>query len=102
MAAYDRAGADCHFRLFWGPDAKQQSPEMPDLLLHETAVSWIRSALWRSKPEVVPWMETPEQWSRRMMKAVDAASQKDVEGLCRSFPDRVGECILADGARLSC
>ena len=101
VAAYDRAVADCHFRLFWGPDAKQQSPEMADLLLHETAVSWIRNALRRSKPEMVPWMETPEQWSRRMMKAVDAANQKDVEGLRRSFPDRVDECILADGAKLS-
>ncbi len=101
VAAYDRAVADCHFRLLWGPDAKQQSPEMPGLLLHEAAVSWIRNALRRSKPEVVPWMETPEQWSRRMMKAVGAANQKDVEGLCRSFPGRVDECILADGARLS-
>ena len=41
-AAYDRAVRDCGFKLFWEPDAKTQSPDMPDHLLHETAVSWLR------------------------------------------------------------
>ncbi len=100
-AAHDRAVRDCGFKLFWGPDAKTQSPDMPDLLLHETAVSWLRGVLRRTKPDVVPWMETPQQWSRRMMNALDECNRsKDVEGLCLQFPGRVEECLAEEGARL--
>ena len=75
---------------------------MPDLLLHETAVSWLRGVLGSTKPEVAPWKETPAQWSRRVMKALDEVDQNyDAEALCRQFPDRVEECFAAEGARLS-
>ena len=74
---------------------------MPDLLLHETAVSWLRGVLGRTKPDVVPWQETPQQWSRRM-KALDECNRSnDVGGLCMQFPDRVEECIAKVGVRLS-
>ena len=99
--AYEHAVRECGFKLFWGADAKKQAPEMPDLLLHETAVSWVRNVLRRSKPEVLPWKETPAQWSRRLLRAVDAANQHDVEGLCADFPNRVEECLAASGAKLS-
>ena len=98
--AFDRAVDECGFKLFWGPDAKQQSPEMPDLLLHETAVSWVRNALRRAKPETMPWKESPAQWSRRMMQAVGEANLGDVDGLCHQFPERVEECIAVDGGKL--
>ena len=74
---------------------------MPDSLLHETAVSWVRGVLRRLKPEVLPWLETPEQWSRRMMQAADEANNNDVAGLCLQFPDRTDECLASDGARLA-
>ena len=100
--AYDNAVRQCGFQLFWGADAKKQSPEMPDLLLHETAVSWLRGALRKMKPEVAPWPETPAQWSRRMMKAVAEVNDgsKDVEALCMQFPDRIEECLAEKGGRL--
>ena len=98
--AYDCAVRECGFKLFWGPDAKQQSPEMPDLLLHETAVSWVRNKLRRAKPETMPWKETPAQWSRRMMAAVGEANLGDVDGLCRQFPERLEECVAAGGNKL--
>ena len=91
----------CGFKLFWRPDAKRQAPDMPDLLLHETAVSWVRNVLRRMKPEVLPWKKSPVQWSRRMVRAVDEANQYDVEALCTDFPDRIQECLAADGAKLS-
>ena len=101
VAAYDCAVRECGFKLFWGPDAERQSPDMPDLLLHETAVSWLRGVLRRTQPDVVPWQETPQQWSRRM-KALDECNRSnDVEGLCVQFPDRVEECIAKEGVRLS-
>ena len=101
VSAFDHAVQECRFKLFWGADAKQQSPEMPDLLLHETAVSWVRNVLRRLKPDVLPWMETPAQWSRRLLQAVDAANQYDVEALCLDFPRRIEDCLAADGAKLS-
>ncbi len=101
VAAYENAVHDCNFRLFWGANAKQQSPDMPDLLLHEAAVSWVRGVLRRTKTECAPWKETPAQWSRRMVKVVDEVNRtKDAEALCRQFPERVEECIAEDGARL--
>ena len=99
--AYEHAVQKCGFKFFWGPDAKRQAPDMPDLLLHETAVSWVRNVLRRMKPEVLPWKESPVQWSRRMVRAVDEANQYDVEASCTDFPDRIQECLAADGAKLS-
>ncbi len=102
VAAYEQAVRDCNFRLLWGADAKQQSPDMPDLLLHETAVGWLRGVLRRTKPEVKPWLETPAQWSRWVMKALDEVDHNyDAEGLCQQFSDRVEECFAAEGERLS-
>ena len=101
--AYDCAARRCGFKLFWGADAKQQAPDMPDLLLHETAVSWLRGVLRKTKPVVPPWRESPAQWSRRMMDAVAVVNDgtKDVDGLCMQFVDRLEECLAKRGARLS-
>ena len=41
------------FHLYWGPDASTQSPDMGDMLLHETAASWFRNALRKIKPDVL-------------------------------------------------
>ena len=48
-------------KTFWGPDASMQSPDMPDLLLHETAVVIFRKRMRVEKPCVVPWKETEAQ-----------------------------------------
>ena len=37
--AFNEAVRQQGFRTFWGEDASRQAPDMPDLLLHETAVS---------------------------------------------------------------
>ena len=101
VMAYEAAVNRCKFKLFWGNDAKMQPTDIPDMLLHETAVSWLRNVLRRAKPECVPWQESPEQWSRRMVCAVDEVNQKcDVEGLCRQFKERLEDCIEAGGDRI--
>ena len=38
VGAYAEAAAAAGFHLYWGADAKQQSPDMGDLLLHEIVV----------------------------------------------------------------
>ena len=59
-AAVEAAG----FTLYWGRDAGRQSPDMGDVLLHETAVAWLRKRLAREKPDVPPWQETTALWSK--------------------------------------
>lgn len=59
--------------------------------------------LRRPKPVVVQWKESPAQWSRRMVDAVGEVNDgsKDVDGLCRQFPERVEACFAEKGARQS-
>ena len=98
--AYEHAVRDCGFKLFWGADAKKQAPEMPDLHLHETAVSWIRYRLERTLP-CSPWKETVEEFSARLKEiALDINENLNVEGLCWKFPGRVNEVIDREGDRL--
>ena len=90
------------FYLLWGRDAALQSPDMPDVLLHETAVAWFRNVFRKIKPDVLPWEETPEQWARRAKRAVALVNAKyDVAGLCRQFPSRLQAGIDGGGERLS-
>eukprot|EP00973_Karenia_brevis_P019988 2743556-Karenia_brevis.AAC.1 len=74
---------------------------MGDVLLHETAVSWVRYKLERTLP-TTPWTETVEQFSARLKQiAQDINSNHNVEGLCWKFPGRVQEVIDREGDRLS-
>jgi hypothetical protein len=99
--AYADAVAGAGFRLYWGPDAKQQAPDMGDMLLHETAVSWFRGRMRREKPDVVPWEETRAQWAVRAARCVrQVNAEYDVAGLCREFPARLRDCIAREGDRL--
>ena len=89
------------FHLYWGPDATRQSPDMGDLLLHETAVSWFRNVLRKLKPETLPWEETQSQWTRRAKMAIAYVNQEyDVAGLSREFPSRLQAVIDGEGERL--
>ena len=87
---------------YWGENAQRQSPDMPDLLLHETAVAWLRKRLRTSRPEVDPWEETQEMWSRRAQQAVRCVNQSyNVAGLCRELRSRLQACVGGDGERLN-
>ena len=63
------------FHLYWGPDATRQSPDMADVLLHETAVSWFRNVIRKSKPEVLRWEGNQAQWVQRARKAIDVINR---------------------------
>ena len=95
--AADAAG----FRTYWGCIAKRQAPDMGDLLLHETAVSWFRSKMRREKPSALPWCETRAQWTARAARCVAAINAEyDVAGLCREFPARLHDCKERGGDRI--
>ena len=101
VKAYEAAVQKAGFNLYWGPDAHRQSPDMGDLLLHETAVAWFRQLMRKEKPEVVPWEETLEQWARRAHKVTARINKEyDVAGLCREFPQRLQEMVDTGGERL--
>ena len=89
------------WRSFFGADASKQAPDMGDMLLHETAVSWVRWRLRSIKPRSLPWEESDLQWKRRMQLAVEHANSKyRGSDLCHSFPARLQKCVDADGGRL--
>ena len=70
------ASRECRFCFFWSPGAKQLSPEMRDLLLHEIGLSWIRNVLRRSKPVIGD--AAVEGGASAMVKEDDASSSRSV------------------------
>ena len=83
-----------------GDDASQQPGSLWEMMLHETAVSWIRRGLtWTLPPR--PWEETPTEFARRLRAVVDDINTRhSVEGLCRELPQRVLALHTAQGGRL--
>ena len=71
------------------------------MMLHETAVSWIRrrEALNRMTR---PWEETTEQFASRLKSIVqDINDTLNVDGLCRAFPQRIQKLVDRKGDRIS-
>ena len=88
--------------MFWGADAKKQSPDMGDVLLHETAVSWFRGRLRKAKPEVLPWLETRAQWTERAKRVLrEVNAEYEVRNLCLEMPARIKELNELKGDRLT-
>ena len=57
-----------------------------EVLLHETAVSWLRKRLTRSTPKKC-WEESREEYGRRLKRCCEEVNKEcDVEGLCRDSP----------------
>ena len=97
---YKAALAEHSLKAYYGDDASVQPGKMGDVLLHETAVSWIRYRERRCRI-AKPWEETMEEVVTRMKGIVQKINDDlDVEGLCRQFPRRVQELIDAEGDRL--
>ena len=97
---FKAALADHGLKAFMGDDASQQPGSLWEMMLHETAVSWIRRGLiWNMPPR--PWEETPTEYACRLRAVVaDINTRYDVEGLCRELPQRVLALHDAQGGRL--
>ena len=92
--------AECRFKAFWGDDASVQPGHMQELMLHETAVSWMRHLLTETTPPNA-WEETPVQYAARLRRCcAHINSRIDVEGLCRDFPNRIKILLDKKGGRL--
>ena len=87
--------------LFWGEDAHDQPGACADVLLHETAVAWIRDGLTKCVPKH-PWKESRQQYAVRIRSVVeDCNARHDVQGLCRGLLGRLHELQRRQGDRLS-
>ena len=79
-----------------------QPGNLQEVMLHETAVSWIRvrEARARARP-VTPWKETVEELGTRLRSICqDIKDNCDVEGLCRKLPKRIQHVADAKGDRI--
>ena len=88
------------FKAIMGDNAAKQPGSLQDVLLHETAVSWLRHRLSRSTPRNC-WEESREDYGRRLKRCCDEGNKEcDVEGLCKELPKRMKLLQDKDGDRL--
>ena len=84
-----------------GNNAQVQPGNLQELMLHETAVSWIRHKLATSVP-VRPWEETRAEFAVRIKAGVRAINEThDVAGLTYEFPERLSLLLESEGGRIS-
>lgn len=89
------------FRPYWGEDAGRQSPDMGDVLLHETAVAMFRKRMRYDLATVAPWKETPQLWAKRAKASVKIANKEyELAALCNEFPTRLRALVENGGRRL--
>jgi len=88
-------------KAFFGNDASIQPGQLQEVMLHETAVSWMRERLKRTLPKK-SWEETVEAYRSRLKACAAYINGKhDVEGLCLELPERVAELDKRKGDRLA-
>ena len=84
-------------RPYQGDDAGAQPGQVGDVLLHETAVSWLRTGLTATTP-ASPEAETEEEYYARLQEVcADVNRRHDVAGLCKGFRARLGKVVEKDG-----
>ena len=90
---YESACKEHGFSPWQGTNSKQgphaQPRDIPDVLLHETAISWLRRGEERTRPKK-PWEETPKDFAVRLHKVVKSVNENyNVRELALEFPDRL-------------
>ena len=84
-----------------GDNASQQPGTLQDVLLHETAVAWMRHILTQTTPANAH-KETHAQYATRLKEACRMVNANhDAGGLCREFLGRVQDVKNREGDRLS-
>ena len=90
-----------NLKAFMRDDAAVQPGKLSELMLHETAVAWIRKLEARTIPKR-PWEETAEAFATRLKGIVAKINKEyDVEGLCRGLPKRIQKLYEKRGGKLS-
>ena len=99
---YRDALSASHFRPFAGYDGKAQPPDLADVLIHETVAAWIRKYFKAHPVKMSGSMDANFRALTDSLKQCQSFINKkhDVDGLCRSFSDRIKKVIAAKGDRL--
>ena len=93
-------GVGHSLRAFMGDDASQQPGALQEVMLHETAVAWVRYKLARCVP-ARPWLETPEDHGPRLKAVVAEVNREhDLESLCRQLLSRAQQVKDEDEGRI--
>ena len=99
--AYRKAVASAGLRLYTGPDAAGQPPDLADFLLHETAIAIFKKNLWKARPKKKPWEETWEMFRHRGAGVVKEANKKaNFKLLCCEYKTRLEMLVAKRGDRL--
>ena len=97
---FHQALRDHGLRAFMGENARQQPGSLQEVMLHETAVAWLRTLLSQSTPRA-PAEETREAYLSRLRAACAHVNDNfDVAGLNRELPDRVQKLQELQGDKL--
>ena len=102
VAAYKEALSENGFKPFAGDEAKWQPPDVPDVLLHETVVAWVRAFFKKHPFKTVSNVRDNQKVFAKLLKQCEAHinAHYEVTALCKSFPRRIAELIAARGDRL--
>ena len=97
---FQHALADHGLSPFMGEDASAQPGMLQEMMLHETAVAWIRKGLTQTLP-MRAWEETVDDYASRLKEVVRRVNTHyDVDGLCRALPARIQLLVDAQGGKL--
>ena len=97
---YRTALRDHGLKSFMGPDASVQPGCLQELMLHETAMAWVRERLKKTVPRS-PWDESVDAYGRRLKGVAEYINRHyNVDGLCRELLDRVAMLLQAGGDRI--
>ena len=98
---YRRALREHNLKAFFPDDASVQPGQLQDLMLHETAVSWMRERLAQTVPKK-PWEESLDQYRVRLKScAAHINATYQVSALCRELPQRLAALRALAGDRLA-
>jgi|ETNmetMinimDraft_31_1059906.scaffolds.fasta_scaffold07589_1 hypothetical protein len=97
---YCQALRDHRLKAFMGSNAAVQPGTLQEVMLHETAMAWVRDRLTKTVPKD-PCSETVQAFGTRLKDVAAYINQHyDVDGLCRKLPERVAKLLEAKGDRL--
>ena len=102
VAAYKEALSENGFKPFAGDEAKWQPPDVPDVLLHETVVAWVRAFFKKHPFKSVSNVRDNQKLFAKLLKQCESHinANYEVAALCKSFPRRIVELIASRGDRL--
>ena len=98
---YERVLRQHGLRAFFDHSAATQPGSLQEIMLHETAVAWMRDRLTKTSPRK-SWQESVGEYCTRLKACATFINDHyDVAGLCRVLPQRLTDLDRLRGDRLS-